>query len=308
MSSIHPHPPAIALTVPQQARRALPWMAGWLLLMLVVAVAGRQATRELDVFQIMLMRSVMGLVLLIPLVRMAGGVAVLRSRQVPRHVGRNIVHYAAQYGWFVALTLIPLGQVVAIEFTMPIWTVLLAALFLGERLNRWKVTAVVLGAVGVAMIAQPGGGGMGVGHAIALAAALGFAVSIILVKSLARTEHAVTIMFWMLVVQSVLGLWPALAVWRWPSAATWGWVTLIAIAGTYAHYCMASAMRHADATVVVPMDFLRVPLSVLVGWLLYAERIDLLMALGTLLILAGNLLNLWRTPAPAGTGRAGPRA
>ena len=309
MSSIHPHSATIPLTVPQQARRALPWMAGWLLLMLVVAVAGRQATRELDVFQIMLMRSVMGLVLLMPLVRMAGGIGVLRSRQLPRHVGRNIVHYAAQYGWFLALTLIPLGQVVAIEFTMPIWTVVLAALFLGERLNRWKVAAVVFGAIGVAMIALPGGGSaVGAGQAIALAAALGFAVSIILVKSLSRTEHAVTIMFWMLVVQSVLGLWPALAVWRWPTPATWGWVTLIAIAGTYAHYCMASAMRHADATVVVPMDFLRVPLSALVGWLLYAERIDLLMALGTLLILAGNLLNLWRAPAPAATRGAGPRA
>ncbi|KQP49191.1 multidrug DMT transporter permease [Pseudorhodoferax sp. Leaf274] len=272
-------------------------MAGWLLLMLVVAVAGRQATRELDVFQIMLMRSVMGMVLLAPLVRLSGGLATLRTRQLPRHVGRNIVHYAAQYGWFLALTLIPLGQVVAIEFTMPIWTALLAALFLGERLHRWKVAAVLLGAVGVAMIARPGGGGgLGAGQAIALAAALGFAVSIILVKSMARTEQAVTIMFWMLVVQSVLGLWPALAVWRWPSAAAWGWVVLVAVAATYAHYCMASAMRHADATVVVPMDFMRVPLTALAGWLFYAERFDLLMVLGTGLILVGNLLNLWRAP------------
>ncbi|WP_326544325.1 DMT family transporter [Pseudorhodoferax sp.] len=297
MSSTTVHPAAVALPVAVQARRALPWIAGWLLLMLVVAVAGRQATRELDVFQIMEMRSLMGLVLLIPLVRMAGGSAVLRSRQLPRHVGRNIVHYAAQYGWFLALTLIPLGQVVAIEFTMPIWTVLLAALFLGERLHRWKVAAVLLGAIGVAMIARPAGGaGIGAGQAIALAAALGFAVSVILVKSLARTEQPVTIMFWMLLVQSVLGLLPALAVWRWPSPQAWGWVALIAFAGTYAHYCMASAMRQADATVVVPMDFLRVPLTAMAGWLLYAERIDLLMVLGTALILVGNLLNLWRAP------------
>lgn len=296
MSSIAATPP-LPVPVLVQARRAAPWIAGWLLLMLVVAVAGRQATRELDVFQIMEMRALMGLVLLVPLVRMAGGLRALHTRQLPRHVGRNIVHYGAQYGWFFALTLIPLGQVVAIEFTMPIWTALLAALFLGERLNRWKLIAVVLGAIGVVMIAQPGGGsGAGAGQLIALAAALGFAVSIILVKSLARTEHAVTIMFWMLLVQSVLGLWPALAVWRWPTPATWGWVALIAFAGTYAHYCMASAMRHADATVVVPMDFLRVPLTVLVGWLLYAERLDLIMALGTVLILAGNLLNLWRAP------------
>lgn len=297
--------PAPPLTVLGQARRAAPWMAGWLGLMLVVAVAGRQATRELDVFQIMLMRSVMGLVLLLPLVRAAGGLPALRTRQLPRHVGRNIVHYGAQYAWFFALTLIPLGQVVAIEFTMPIWTVVLAALFLGEPLHRRKVAAVALGAIGVAMIVQPGGGsGLGAGQLIALGAALGFAVSIIAVKALARTEQAVTIMFWMLVVQTVLGLWPALAVWQWPSPAGWGWVALVAVAGTYGHYCMASAMRHADATVVVPMDFLRVPLTALAGWLFYAERIDLLMALGTALILSGNLLNLWRAPAPAGTRRS----
>lgn len=305
MSSIPLPPAAVPVPVLDQARRAAPWMAGWLSLMLVVAVAGRQATREMDVFQIMEMRSLMGLVLLYPLVRMAGGWSALRTHQLPRHVGRNIVHYAAQYGWFLALTLIPLGQVVAIEFTMPIWTVLLAALFLGERLHRWKLAAVVLGAIGVAMIARPAGGaGIGAGQAIALVAALGFAVSVILVKSMARTEQAVTIMFWMLAVQSVLGLLPALAVWRWPTAAGWGWVTLVAIAGTYAHYCMASAMRHADATVVVPMDFLRVPLSALAGWLVYAERIDLWMALGTALILVGNLLNLGRAPTPTGSGRS----
>ena len=288
-------------SVAAQARRAAPWVAGWLVLMLVVAVAGRQATREMDVFQLMELRSLMGLLLLMPLVRASGGLRVLRSRQLPLHLVRNIAHYAAQYGWFVALTLIPIGHVVAIEFTMPIWVLLLATLFLGERLNRWKVAAVLLSVVGVAMIARPAhGGSMGAGQLIALAAALGFAVSVIMVKSLARTEGAATIMFWMLVVQSVLGLVPALAVWRWPSPAAWGWVLLIAAAGTYAHYCMASAMRHADATVVVPMDFLRVPLSALAGWLLYAEQLDLLMGLGTALILGGNLLNLRpaRPPAP----------
>ncbi|KQP18498.1 multidrug DMT transporter permease [Pseudorhodoferax sp. Leaf267] len=287
----------------QQARRAAPWVAGWLLLMVVIAVAGRQAARELAVFQIMEMRSLMGMLMLYPLVHAAGGLRAMRSRHLPRHVLRNAVHYVAQYGWFVALTMIPLGQVVAIEFTMPIWTVLLAALFLGERLHRWKVAAVVLGAVGVAMIARPGGGqALGAGQAIALAAALGFAVSVILVKSLTRWDQAVTIMFWMLVVQSVLGLLPALAVWRWPSPAGWAWVVLIAFCGTFSHYCIARAMALADATVVVPMDFLRVPLSALAGWLVYAEAFSWPMVLGTALILVGNLMNLRRVPAPASPG------
>lgn len=274
--------------------RAAAWVAGWLAMMLVIAVAGREAARELTVFQIMLMRSVIGMAMLWPLVRAAGGVAAMKTARLPQHVLRNAVHYAAQYGWFLALTMIPLAQLVSIEFTMPIWSAGLAVAFLGERMSRLKWFAVVLGLVGVAVIVRPGAGELDVGQLIALAAAVGFAVSVVLVKSLTRTEAAVAISFWMLVVQSVIGLVPALAVWRWPSPEAWGWVLVVAFCGTYSHYCFARAMQHAEATVVVPMDFMRVPLTALVGWLAYSERVDVYTALGVGLILAGNLLNVLR--------------
>ena len=283
--------------------RAAGWMAGWLTLMIVIAVAGREASRELSVFQIMLMRSVIGMAMLWPLVRAAGGLAAMRTGRLPQHALRNAVHYAAQYGWFAALTMIPLAQVVAIEFTMPIWSAALAVAFLGERMNVLKWVAVLLGLVGVAVIVRPGAGTLDAGQLIALASAVGFAISVVLVKSLTRTEAAVAISFWMLVVQSVIGLVPALLVWQWPSATVWGWVVVVAFCGTYSHYCFARAMQHADATVVVPMDFLRVPLTALVGWLAYSERLDLFTALGVALILAGNLLNLVRWPAGGWRGR-----
>ncbi len=271
-------------------------MAGWLTLMVVIAVAGREATRELSVFQIMLMRSVLGMVLLWPLVHAAGGLSAMRTQRLPQHAARNVVHYAAQYGWFVALTLIPLAQLVSIEFTMPIWSAVLAVFFLGERMNGRKWLAVVLGLVGVAVIVRPSAGTVDAGQLIALACAFGFAISVVLVKSLTRTESAVAIIFWMLVVQSAIGLVPALMVWQWPSAPIWGWVVVVAFCGTFSHYCFARAMQHADATVVVPMDFLRVPLTALVGWLVYAEALDLFTGLGVGLILAGNVLNLIRWP------------
>jgi drug/metabolite transporter (DMT)-like permease len=213
-----------------------------------------------------------------------------------QHAMRNAVHYAAQYGWFVALTLIPLAQVVSIEFTMPIWSAALAVVFLGERMSGRKWFAVLLGLVGVAVIVRPGAGEIDIGQMIALGAALGFAISVVLVKSLTRTDAAVAISFWMLIVQSVIGLVPALMVWQWPSVHTWGWVVVVAFCGTYSHYCFARAMQHADATVVVPMDFLRVPLTALVGWLAYSERLDLFTLFGIGLILSGNVLNLARLP------------
>jgi drug/metabolite transporter (DMT)-like permease len=273
-------------------------MAGWLALMLIVAVAGREALRELNVFQVMEMRTIIGFVLLYPLVHRSGGFAAMKTRRPLQHIGRNLIHYAAQLGWFYALTLIPIGQVVSIEFTMPIWTAILAASFLGERMTVWKVLAIALGIVGVFIIVRPVAGEINPGQLIALAAAVGFGVSVAMMKSLTRTEDTVAIIFWMLVIQSAAGFFPSLYVWAWPSPHVWAWVAVIAFCGTFSHFCMARAMLYADATVVLPMDFLRVPLTALMGWLVYSERLDMFTVLGAALILTGNLLNL-KAPAPA---------
>ncbi|HYC63170.1 MAG TPA: DMT family transporter [Reyranellaceae bacterium] len=274
-------------------------MVGWLAALTVMAVAGRETTRELDVFQIMVLRSLLGLVVLYPLIHHNGGFGTLKTAYPWRHLGRNVVHYGAQFGWLYALTLISIAQVIAIEFTMPIWTAILAVAFLGERMGLWKNIAVVLGLVGVVIIVRPFGGEVNLGQLVALASAVGFATSVIVVKSLSRIERPVVILFWMMIIQSAIGLVPALAVWRWPSAYTWSWVLVMALCGTYSHYCMARALQHAEATIVVPMDFLRVPLAALLGWLVYAEQVDLLTGLGAALILTGNLLNL-KTAKPVG--------
>jgi drug/metabolite transporter (DMT)-like permease len=284
---------------PSKPKAAL-WMAGWLALMLTVAVAGRETTRELNVFQIMEVRSILGFVMLYPLIRMNGGFATMRTSRPLQHISRNLIHYGAQLGWFFALTLIPLGQVVAIEFTMPIWTAILAASFLGERMTVWKTVAIALGVVGVIIIVRPATGAINPGQLIALGAAVGFGISVTMMKSLTRTEQTLAIIFWMLVIQSAAGFLPSLYVWQWPSAYAWGWLVVIAFCGTFSHYCMARAMLYADATVVIPMDFLRVPLSAALGWLIYSEQLDMFTVMGAALILTGNLLNLKAvTPVPA---------
>jgi drug/metabolite transporter (DMT)-like permease len=281
---------------PSKPKAAL-WMAGWLSLMLVVMIAGREATRELNVFEIMEARSAIGLALLYPLIRAAGGFTALRTSRFGFHLGRGVIHYASQLGWFFALTLIPLAQVVSIEFTMPIWTAILAASFLGERITVWKASAIALGLIGVFVIVRPTAGEINQGQLIALGAAVGFGVSVVMMKSLTRTEASVSIVFWMMAVQVVAGALPTFYVWVWPSAYVWVCVIAIAFSGTYSHFCMARAMLYADATIVLPMDFLRVPLTAAVGWLIYAERLDAFTVLGAMLILAGNLLNL-KSSAP----------
>jgi drug/metabolite transporter (DMT)-like permease len=274
------------------------WMAGWLGLMVIVAVAGRETLRELNVFQVMELRSVLGFLMLYPLIHGRGGLPAMATTRPLPHIARNLVHYAAQLGWFFALTLIPIGQVVSIEFTMPIWIAILAATFLGEHMNRWKIAAVVLGLIGVVVIVRPATSSIEPGQLIALAAAVGFGISVTLMKSLTRTESTLAIIFWMLVIQSAAGLVPTIWFWHWPSAYAWLWIVVIAFCGTFSHYCMARALTYADATIVVPMDFLRVPLSAIAGWLLYGERLDAYTVLGAALILGGNLLNLRSVPLP----------
>jgi drug/metabolite transporter (DMT)-like permease len=287
---------------PSKPKAAL-WMSGWLTLMLVMTIAGRETTRELSVFQLLEVRSVLGFFLLYPLIHLNGGVAILKTARLPQHIARNLIHYGAGLCWFFALTLIPIGQVVAIEFTMPIWTAILAVSFLGERMTVWKIAAIVLGLVGVLVIVRPATGQINPGQLIALAAAVGFGISIALVKFLTRTENTLSILFWMLVVQSVAGFFPTLFVWVWPTPYVWGWIVVIAICGMFSHFCMVRAMLYADATIVIPMDFLRVPLTATAGWLLYSERLDLLTVVGAMLILTGNLLNL--KPNTALPARAG---
>lgn len=280
--------------------KAVFWMALSIASFLGMTVAGRETTDVLNVFEVLELRSVIGLIILMPLVLMRGGFSAMRTPRPWMHLGRNLVHYTGQAAWLYALTLIPLAVLVSIEFTTPIWTAVLAVTFLGERLSRARTASIVLGLVGVAIIVRPGIDSVSLGEFVVLGAAVSFGLSIVMVKSMTRTESVVRIIFWMLVIQSVLGLVPAIYEWKNPPLELWPWILVIGFTGMSSHFCMARALSYADATLISPMDFLRVPATALLGWALYSEQIDLFTAAGAALILAGNLLNLQRRkPKPA---------
>ncbi|MHA6642077.1 DMT family transporter [Mesorhizobium sp. A623] len=270
------------------------WMALSIASFLTMTVAGRETTDVLNVFQVLELRSLIGLVILMPLVLASGGLSAMRSARPWMHVGRNVAHYIGQGLWLYALTLIPLAVLISIEFTTPIWTAVLAVGFLGEKLSRARLASIMLGLVGVIVIVRPGAAGLSSGEFMVLAAAVCFGISMVMVKSMTRTESVVRIIFWMLVIQSLLGLVPALYEWRNPPLELWPWIFVIAFTGMSSHFCLARALTYADATLISPMDFLRVPLSALLGWLVYSEQVDMLTAAGAMLILMGNLLNIQR--------------
>jgi drug/metabolite transporter (DMT)-like permease len=270
-------------------------MGGWLLTTLGMTVAGRELARDVSVFEVMMLRSTIAMLIIIPFVFMNGGFEG-RFTQWPLHLARNIIHYGGQYAWFTALLLIPLAEVIAIEFTMPLWIAILAVSFLGERMYGFKVAALIIGFAGVLLIVKPGAT-IGVGHLVALAAALLFAGAVSLTKFITRRDTALTVILMMFTMQTAIGAVPAWLTWTWPHPHSYIWVAVVGVAGSFSHFCLSKAISLADATIVMPMDFLRLPLTALLGYFIYNEGIDRWSIAGALMILAANTLNLMKARA-----------
>lgn len=267
------------------------WMMGALLSFTAMAVGARELSSELNTFQILFFRSLIGLPVVALLIVRAGSPQFM-TRRLWLHCVRNAAHYLGQFGWFYGIAYIPLAVVFAIEFTVPVWTAIFAALLLGERITRPRMLAVVLGIVGTLLILRPGASAV---HPAALAVLIGavaFSFSYVLTKKLAATETALTILFYMTLVQLPLGFAPSLVDWVTPSVPLWPWLLVVGVTALTAHYCLVRAFALADATVVVPMDFLRLPLIALVGFLFYGEQISWLVVAGAAAIFAGNLINI----------------
>jgi drug/metabolite transporter (DMT)-like permease len=270
-------------------------MVGALLSFSVMAVSIRQlANAKLSIFEILAIRSGFALLVLFALLVAR---ADLRVHILPRRMGlnllRNTVHYASQYAWSLALTMLPLAMVFALEFTMPAWTALLAVWLLHEKMTPSRLGVVVFGLVGVLVILRPGIASFNPAAMLVLAAAFGYAITMITTKKLTATETTFGIVFWMAVIQLPISLIGSdLTVFSRLEPGHILPAIGVGIAGLTSHYCLSNAFRSGDATLVVPLDFMRIPLIAVVGWAFYGERLDIFVLLGALIIVAGVLWNL----------------
>ncbi len=269
------------------------WMSGAVLSFCAMAIAARQLLDHTGTFEILFFRT--GVALLIVLaVAMRTGIATLRTRHIGVHLWRNLFHLGGQASWVFALGALPLATVFAIEFTAPIWTALLATLMLGERMNRGRVAMLVLGFAGVLVILRPGLAIVQPAALVMLFGSLCFAVQMIGTKRLSATDSPLAVLFWMSVIQTPLCFAAALPDWSAPRAGDWPWIAAIGIGSFTAHYCLTRAMRLADATVVVPVDFFRLPLIAVVGAFFYGEPFDPAVIAGAVMIFAGVYYSLSR--------------
>ena len=274
--------------------KAAAWMLGAAASFAMMAVAGRAIQVEMNTFELMLYRSFIGFAAVVAFLVLRGkGFASVHSARPWLHVKRNLFHFTGQNLWFYAVMLIPLGQLAALEFTNPIWVALLAPLLLGERLTRTRLLAVLAGFAGIVVVAQPGSAPIGIGHVTALAAAVGFALNTIYTRQIMSYDSVICVLFWMTLSQGVMSLVlslpggiPA------PTVATAPWLLIIGLTGISAHYALTSALNHAPASVVAPMEYFRLPVMAALGVTLYNEPLSGMVFVGAALIISGNLINL----------------
>ena len=274
--------------------KAAIWMTGAIASFSTMAIAGREVSFALDTFEIMLFRSVVGVIIVAFAAVAFGTWRQINRQQFSLHFARNIMHFIGQNLWFYAVTVIPLAQVFALEFTSPIWVILLSPILLGERITLIRAAAALMGFIGVLVVTRPDMAGINTGVIMAASSAIFFAFTIIFTKRLTRTQSITCILFYLTVLQLGFGLITAghdgdVAL---PNTETLPWLVLIGVAGLLGHFCITKALEIAPATVVVPIDFVRLPVIAIIGMLAYGEILDLWVLLGSGIIFASNYLNI----------------
>jgi drug/metabolite transporter (DMT)-like permease len=275
--------------------RAALWMMGAIFSFTTMALAGRSLSATFDTFEIMMYRSAFGVIVVCTLAYATGTYRQIGVGAIRGHFNRNIFHFAGQNLWFYAVTVVPLAQVFALEFTSPLWVIVLSPLLLGERLTLVRATAAMIGFVGILIVARPDMAGLNAGILAAASCAIFFALTYIFTKRLTRTETITAIMFYLTLMQLIFGLITAgydgdIAL---PSLSNAPLLALVGVCGLLAHFCITKALQIAPATVVAPIDFARLPIVAIIAMLVYNEALDVWVFVGAAVIFSGNYFNIW---------------
>ena len=273
--------------------RGVLWMLGAVASFCAMAIAARELLKTIGTFEILFFRTAIAFLIVLALAGRQGWHR-LKTRMLGTHLWRNAFHFGGQAAWVWSLGLLPLATVFAIEFTTPVWAAAFAVLFLGERLDAGRAAMLALGILGVVIILRPGVEALQPAALVMLAGSWAFAVQMIGTKRLSAVDSPLCVLFWMSIIQSPFSLALALPGWVWPHAALWPWVVLVGIGSFTAHYCLTSAFRNGDVSVIGPIDFVRLPAIAVVGAAFYGEPFDPWILLGAGVIFAGVWVGLFR--------------
>jgi drug/metabolite transporter (DMT)-like permease len=282
------------MKIKSEPMKATVWMIGAMFSFSLMAVSGRELATNLNTFEIMLFRSMIGFLIVLAIGYFAKTLAEIKRDRLGLHLFRNLAHFSGQNLWFLAVASIPFSQLFALEFSTPVWVALLAPLFLGEVLTKQRVLAVILGFAGVLIVARPDINQFDFAIVAAVACAICFAGSMMATKSLTSDQSITCILFWLTLMQLAMGLVATVftGTITFPEGINIFWIVIVGIGGLTAHFCITNALALAPAIVVIPLDFMRLPLISVIGFLAYGETFELPILVGAGVIFIAILLNL----------------
>lgn len=274
----------------------------------------RHVTGELHPFEVAFFRSFIGLLILIPWIVRAGGLRMLRTRNLGLFTLRGIFNVTSMFAWFTAVTMMPLAELTALGFTAPLWATLFAALVLYEvvRARRWSATAI--GFVGALIILRPGFVEMNMGALLVLLSSATWAMTTIVIRMLTRTEDSSTIVIWQALMMALVSLVPALFVWQWPTWEALLWLCALSGLATFGHMCHVRACSMQEIAALQPIEFVKLPVIALLAFVVYEEVPSIWVWVGAVIIFTAGTYISYRearvkkavaeTPASATGSRA----
>jgi drug/metabolite transporter (DMT)-like permease len=230
----------------------------------------RLLSTQIESVQTAFFRAVISVILLLPMIA-AGRVKPWHSKRIAGHFWRTAMGTASMVLGFYAVSMLPLADATAIAFSQPLFSVVVAALILGEKVRWRRWSATIIGFAGVLVMVRPGEGSLQLGALVALANAAAVALSILLVRRLSDSETPLMILTQFAIFSTILLTVPAIVVWRWPDL--WGWVLAfgIALSATIGQYFWVQAFKSGEMSAVAPFEYMRLPFAVFVGWLIWGE-------------------------------------
>lgn len=297
---------AVLASLPAPVRGAL-WMIVAGLGYTTMSILVRRLSGEFSTYQLLFLRNVVALLLMAPWM-FQGGLSALRTRQLPLHCLRTALAYVATLGLFYGVTVIPLAEATALSFTQPLFIVVLAAFLLRERIGNARAIATLIGFLGVLVVLRPGIAEIGIGALVIVGAAAIYAGSNICIKILVRTDTPSVTVVYVNLLMIPLSAGPAAASWVTPDWSELAWIIALGAAGTLGVIGLTRAYRVADASAVVPFDFLKLPFAAFGAYLLFGESADLWTWLGATIIFASSyaLVRSERRATPASAPAARP--
>jgi len=261
--------------------------AVWMLAASICYVSSATLTRYLagsyPTFELTFLRCLIGVVVLTPLV-LRGDLRQLKTKNFPLHCLRAVITYVAILLWFYATEKVPVGDFFAIQFVSPLFTIAVAAILLREKVSAKSWLAALVGFVGVMVIVRPGYIPVSLGVLAALGTAAAYAFVNTCIKVLSRNDSPTVMTFYVNILVLILAAIPAYLTWKMPVTTDWPILIGVALFATMAQFCVASSISLADARVVQPMNFLRMPIAAAMGFMVFGEFPDLWTWVGAVII------------------------